>query len=96
MEPGENLVHRGREKEEATCMTMSCMQSEKRNSRWTVGIGLRACLKLLGLFGSTQGADNAWAVRTAAWACWSVLSGLDFGPNKENQKQYTKIIDTSQ
>ena len=39
LEPGENLVHRGLEKEEATCMTTSCMQSKKRNSRWAVWDG---------------------------------------------------------
>ena len=33
------------------------------------GMGQSACLNLLGLFGSAQGAGHGWAVRTAAWVC---------------------------
>ena len=32
----------------ATCMTTSCMQSGKGNSRWAVGIVLNACLTAFG------------------------------------------------
>ena len=81
LEPGENLVHRGREKEETTCMTTSCMQNGKKkqplgywskpermpNSFWAYSAQIKGPA-MLGLFEQQLGSAVGGSSSLVGWA----------------------------